>query len=934
MEILEDPSGELTIDEVSSPAFDSRFVVSQVEVPNYGYTNRVYWVRLRLLNDTRLTRHWLLDLGFTQIHFVDLYIPLPDAGGFVEKHTGVLRSPASRDVRYPRIVFDVAIPAHSPQTLYLRFQNEASMTLPLTLWSQRAFLVQSDDELLRSGLYFGVMFALLIYNLFLLFSLREASYLFLTLFLANMIFFEATYAGYTEVYLITSLYYLKTYYQALSFALMLVLVLLFTDSFLEAKTRSLRLHRVIIAILGVWGALMLLTPFTNYHTIALLMMPWALVTLVAVFVAVIISWRGGFLPARFFMIAWLGLAVSLSITILVRLAAVTSTPVTEAIYRVGVIWMAASWSIALADRINVLKARTERASRELEASRNRLSQILEGLPLGVVVYGKDYRPSFINRRVDEILSNPAQGIAPDLSAGRTLAEAMKYYAFRVTGSDQDYALEDMPVYRAVRGEAASADDIEADLIDRHVPLEIWASPVRDAAGNVESAVVAFQDITERKKNEAELDRYRRQLEQRVDQRTAQLGAANERLQAEIGERKELEAMLRLRLEWLGAVSLVNQAVARSTDLAQICEEIIDIVNHLFTAENSFISELDEGGQNLKILAHSCYSERHAQLVGSRARLPVTVRSDLNLKRGQLRHFSKDELALLSGPLGAHLWENEIHSVALVPLILRERTFGFLGLEIQEEERTFTDDEIKLLAIFSLDIAQLIEGARLFEQTRALVAAEERNRLARDLHDSVTQVLFSATLVAEVLPQIFRRDPERALESLENLRRLTRGALAEMRTMLLELRPSALIKTPLGELLAQLTEAVTSRSGLPAQLFIEQIPSLPEEVHNSFYRIAQEALNNVVKHAQAQRVTVSLSATPVSDVPGAPRHEIKLVIQDDGVGFASENVRPGHLGIAIMRERAAAIQGSLELESRPGYGTQVTLIWRDEAGGTG
>ena len=123
------------------------------------------------------------------------------------------------------------------------------------------------------------------------------------------------------------------------------------------------------------------------------------------------------------------------------------------------------------------------------------------------------------------------------------------------------------------------------------------------------------------------------------------------------------------------------------------------------------------------------------------------------------------------------------------------------------------------------------------------------------------MLFSASLVAEVLPKIWRRDPEQALESLEELRRLTRGALAEMRTMLLELRPSALVNTPLSELLAQLTEAVTSRTGLPFQLFIEQIPSLPEDVHISFYRIAQEALNNVVKHAQASQVAVSLSAMP-------------------------------------------------------------------------
>ena len=109
----------------------------------------------------------------------------------------------------------------------------------------------------------------------------------------------------------------------------------------------------------------------------------------------------------------------------------------------------------------------------------------------------------------------------------------------------------------------------------------------------------------------------------------------------------------------------------------------------------------------------------------------------------------------------------------------------------------------------------------------------------------------------------------------------------MRTFLLELRPSALTKTPLSDLLTQLSEAVTSRSGLSFKLFIEKIPILPENVQINFYRIAQEALNNVVKHAQARQVTLSLNTMPLTpDLTGELRYEVKLVIQDDGVGYSS------------------------------------------------
>jgi len=146
-------------------------------------------------------------------------------------------------------------------------------------------------------------------------------------------------------------------------------------------------------------------------------------------------------------------------------------------------------------------------------------------------------------------------------------------------------------------------------------------------------------------------------------------------------------------------------------------------------------------------------------------------------------------------------------------------------------------------------------------------------------------------------------------------------------MLLELRPSAVINTPLSDLLVQLATATTSRSGLQFKLFIEQIPSLPENVQFNFYRIAQEALNNIVKHAQATQVTMGLSDTLlIADSAGRVGHEVKLVIQDDGVGFFSETRRSDQLGVRIMYERAEAIQAILSLESQLGYGTQVTLIW--------
>ena len=154
----------------------------------------------------------------------------------------------------------------------------------------------------------------------------------------------------------------------------------------------------------------------------------------------------------------------------------------------------------------------------------------------------------------------------------------------------------------------------------------------------------------------------------------------------------------------------------------------------------------------------------------------------------------------------------------------------------------------------------IENARIYEQAAELAALEERQRLARELHDAVTQTLFSASLAAEVLPRLWERNREAGLRCLSEVRQLTRGALAEMRTLLLELRPAALVETELEALLSQLAEAVTSRARIPVT--VQAVPhcNLPPEVQVALYRIAQEALNNVAKHAEARHVEVDLQCT--------------------------------------------------------------------------
>jgi signal transduction histidine kinase len=155
----------------------------------------------------------------------------------------------------------------------------------------------------------------------------------------------------------------------------------------------------------------------------------------------------------------------------------------------------------------------------------------------------------------------------------------------------------------------------------------------------------------------------------------------------------------------------------------------------------------------------------------------------------------------------------------------------------------------------------------------------------------------------------------------------------MRTLLLELRPTALVETGLGDLLRQLGESVTGRTGTPVSLDVQGACNLPADVHVALYRIAQEALNNVVKHARAGQVCVNLTcASSSDDVDSGQYPRVELCIADDGRGFEPAHIPPERMGLDIIRERAQAIGAALQLDSQPGHGTRIEVVWsgpRDE-----
>jgi len=497
-----------------------------------------------------------------------------------------------------------------------------------------------------------------------------------------------------------------------------------------------------------------------------------------------------------------------------------------------------------------------------------------------------------------------------LYANQKLADLFRYEIGELMGNPIEMLIperyrSDHRIYRSIFAENPHTRPMGSglDLTGRRrdgseFPIEVGLSHFR-ADGNL-IVLSSITDITRRKQTE-EL------LERRVEERTR-----------EIERRRRVADSLRDILRVLNS----------NRSLQEILDIIVAQARELLRADASAIYQLHEGDRPLRFQAGVGISPEQLTMIyaeedGKSSTGALGGAGNLN-NNGQnplagINHTRADRAQHSQRDIDAPLFQidgSDYCAQLAVPLKLKDEIYGGLMLYYREPRR-FSSEEIELAVMFGDQAALAIENARLRVQAEQTAVAAERNRIARDMHDSVTQTLFSASLIAEVLPRLVQRQPDESVRRLEELRQLTRGALAEMRTLLLELRPATLMEVSIEELLRQLSEAARGRARIPIDIHLTGDGELPPAIKVAYYYVAQEALNNVAKHARASQVQILLQSTTDGTL---------LTIHDDGQGFDLTSVTPEHLGLAIMRERAEAIGASLTIDSASGCGTTISLLW--------
>jgi PAS domain S-box-containing protein len=275
--------------------------------------------------------------------------------------------------------------------------------------------------------------------------------------------------------------------------------------------------------------------------------------------------------------------------------------------------------------------------------------------------------------------------------------------------------------------------------------------------------------------------------------------------------------------------------------------------------------------------------------------------------------------LLNNPqsqMQAYQHNPAVKALLAVPLCVDETILGVL--DVVNKPGGFTEADMRLMRLFADQAAISIEHAQLHKQAEKLAVIEERQRLARELHDSVTQAIYSVTLYADAARMALAAGKQEVVaEHLQDLRSMAREAMLDMRLLIFELHPPVLEKEGLAVAVQTRLETVEARSGLHSTLHVEgQETRLPLTIEEDLYRIVQEALTNAVKHARAQQVTVRLRFGD---------HHFGLEVRDDGVGFDPTRVRQsGGLGLRGIEERVQHVGGQLTVNSAPDKGTVLQV----------
>jgi signal transduction histidine kinase len=427
-----------------------------------------------------------------------------------------------------------------------------------------------------------------------------------------------------------------------------------------------------------------------------------------------------------------------------------------------------------------------------------------------------------------------------------------------------------------------------------------------------NAVLKSQ-IVEHEVAEVTLRQAHNDLEVQLQQHIDDLSRLNQLLQGQIQENKRTQMLEQEERALTDALRDTLATMSNTLDLGKVLDHILDNVGRVtpYDGANVLLVESDL----VHVVRQRGYTEKGQEKEWLNQRIPITKLAILQ----QLLDIGKP-LAIpdtSASPMWIGFPDLEwVNSNVIAPIRANGKILGFLSLD-SATLGYFTQAHAERLQSFADQAAIAIQNARLLDRAKRTAVMAERNRIANELHDTISQTLWSVILITERLPALWEMDKEKGRISLATVHDLAQNALEEMRALLLELRPSALNDEKLGDLIRQVAMIIAKRADLKLSMRVEEQDPVPPEVHFVLYRVVQEALNNIAHHALASHIEIYFN----SDAS-----HVELTIQDDGLGFDPSDISNNHLGLSIMKDRVEKIGGTIETISHKGQGTLIKVNW--------
>ena len=397
--ILEDPGGRLTVGDV---ARRDDFAPAPAEVPNFGLSTSAFWVRLPLLAESAGDGGWLLEVGWPVVDRVTLYQP-DGAGGWRASEAGDLLPFASWPVAYRNPTFPLSLPVGRSETVYLRFAGEDTMLLPLTVLSGAAFTEQRRRDAFTYGFYYGILAILIVYNLVLLLTLRDSSYLYYVLLISAWGLYHAALNGFTTEYLWPRSPEYARWSIHLAAGLAFTLSAVFARSFLITRTYAPLLDRWLLLFIAIGGVALLWPLFGSVRSFIIVNGLFGMTGATSLLVAGYRSWRAGYRPARYYLLTWTVGISALFVWALRGYGFLPSNAVTDNAFELVVLSTAITLSLGLADRVNVLRGDLQRDVADKERLLDELQELNRGLEQRIAE-----RTAALARRGDELAEKTQQ----------------------------------------------------------------------------------------------------------------------------------------------------------------------------------------------------------------------------------------------------------------------------------------------------------------------------------------------------------------------------------------------------------------------------------------------------------------------------------------------------------------------------------------------